>query len=499
MTLPVHILLSLILAATLSEAQVCNIHCDGRDPSQATNTREAVSAETFGRRIRLFISDSDNMGFAEMSNGDPADEIWIDRSFNAGIGWDGKLGTSFIPGGAREVRTSMYNVDNPSRREIGALRACGKAGDRDEIACTPWARSTVNAATQVDAAATALMQFYNGQLWSTTGWWYAKIGFSICASYIVLTDHFHNFYTLNYFLRNGANCLNALLDYSKLTGNQIYNYIIDEVYERNKNEHFGDFTNDYIDDTLWWGLAFVRAYELTGNQKYLETAKHTSDYSYDGYRDNVCGGGLWWRIEKDYKNAITNELFIKLAAQLHNNIPGDTKYLNQAVEVWNWFKQSGMINGENLINDGLRTSDCSNNGDVMWSYNQGVILGGLNELFKATRDENYLNEARKIVDAVLRSGSLNPNGILTDYGFGNGDGGGDGPTFKGVFVRNLGELNRESLQGKPYTEWLRNQAASNWNNNKNTLNQFGLRWAGPVDKTDAARQQSSLEAFVGAL
>lgn len=38
-------------------------------------------------------------------------------------------------------------------------------------------------------------------------------------------------------------------------------------------------------------------------------------------------------------------------------------YLNQAVEVTEWFKQSGMINQDNLINDGL-TSDCRNNGQV---------------------------------------------------------------------------------------------------------------------------------------
>jgi len=113
--------------------------------------------------------------------------------------------------------------------------------------------------------------------------------------------------------------------------------VINEVFERNKDKEDGDFTNLYIDDTLWWGLVWVRAYDITGDNKYLEMAKVDADYCYE-YKDDVCGGGLWWTTRRDYKNAIPNELFIKLAAALHNRIPGDTKYLSQAVEVWNWFK-----------------------------------------------------------------------------------------------------------------------------------------------------------------
>lgn len=228
------------------------------------------------------------------------------------------------------------------------------------------------------------------------------------------------------FFRNGANCLTALLDYFKVTGNHNYTYVVDEIFENNKDEAFGNFTNDFIDDVLWWGLAWVNAYDLTNETKYLDMAMIDADYCY-GFKDNVCGGGLWWSTDKDYKNAIPNELFIKLAAALHNRIPNDTKYLSQAVEVWNWFKRSGMINEENLINDGL-TDDCKNNERVTWSYNQGVILGGLLELYKATLNQTYLDEAEKIVQAVFNSERLTPNGILTDYGCEPGDCGGDVPT-----------------------------------------------------------------------
>ena len=39
----------------------------------------------------------------------------------------------------------MFNVDDWANRGVGVLRACGRAGDRAEIACTPWARVTWNA------------------------------------------------------------------------------------------------------------------------------------------------------------------------------------------------------------------------------------------------------------------------------------------------------------------------------------------------------------------
>jgi len=158
-----------------------------------------------------------------------------------------------------------------------------------------------------------------------------------------------------------------------------------------------------------------------------------------------------------------------------------------------------MINSANLINDGLN-DNCENNGLVTWSYNQGVILGGLLELNKGTGDSMYIDEARKIADAVLASPDLNRNGILYEYGCegGGGDCGGDGPTFKGVFVRNLGELDR-ALPGRPYKSWLEAQAEANWNNNRNSLNQFGVHWAGPFDRAHAANQQSAFEAFIAAV
>src|SRR5260370_29211073 len=100
---------------------------------------------------------------------------------------------------------------------------------------------------------------------------------------------------------------------------------------------------------------------------------------------NTCGGGIWWNKDtvQPYKGAIQNELFLLTAIRLHQRTPGDAgfgSYFYWATNEWAWFKASGMINGQNLINNGL-TPSCQNDGQPTWTYNQGVILAGLAALY----------------------------------------------------------------------------------------------------------------------
>jgi predicted alpha-1,6-mannanase (GH76 family) len=67
--------------------------------------------------------------------------------------------------------------------------------------------------------------------------------------------------------------------------------------------------------------------------------------------DDTCGGGIWWKKDRHYKNAIANELFLSIAAHLAARTNGAKKrgYLARAKREWDWFDASGMINDENLV------------------------------------------------------------------------------------------------------------------------------------------------------
>ncbi|MBB4686693.1 glycoside hydrolase family 76 protein [Amycolatopsis jiangsuensis] len=447
-------------------ADICNKYCDARDPGEASDARLVATADAAdGRQLELRMADGDDMGWATITHGGAGDEVWLDRSFDGGRTWSSgsKLGDTVAPSGQQDWRTLMYNVDDWNNAGYGLLRACGLPQGASSVSCTGWARSTWNAGTRSTAAATALMEYYNGGtgLFDTTGWW------------------------------NSANALTALIDNVRVSGMDSYRYAIDQTYRLNLQAQRGDFTNDYLDDTGWWGLAWIDAYDLTGDSKYLDTARIDADYLHS-YWDSTCGGGIWWSVEKTYKNAIANSLYIELNAALHNRIDGDTGYLERARDGWSWFTDSGMINDSNLVNDGIDLDTCTNNGGQVYTYNQGVPLAALAELHRATGDDALLTTARTLADASTTSTSLNSDGILHDPGDSPGGGGNDGPSFKGVYARDLGALNA-ALSDHPYTEYLQRQADSAYANDRNTADQYGLLWAGPFDQSDAARQQSALD------
>ncbi|MBP0456431.1 glycoside hydrolase family 76 protein [Streptomyces montanisoli] len=279
--------------------------------------------------------------------------------------------------------------------------------------------------------------------------------------------------------------LSTVMTYRQATGDTQYDYVISGAYARNS-----DFTNDYIDDTGWWSLAWLQAYDVTGNADYLNMARTTANYVHD-YWDTQCGGGVYWSTAKTYKASIANELFLAVTAGLHNRIPGDTTYLGWADQEWNWFKNSGLISG-NLVRDGLDASGCGFH-TANYTYNQGVILQGLVELNRATGDGSLLSTAESIATAATQH--FNKGGVLYE-GCEPGCGG-DGGAFKGIFARYLRAL-ATAARTDQYNTFLSTTADSILANDTNGSGQQGNSFVGPFALWSPTTQASAAATLVAA-
>ena len=114
-----------------------------------------------------------------------------------------------------------------------------------------------------------------------------------------------------------------------------------------------------FDDYQWWLLGWLQAYSVEPDLNYLYRAADIYDFVIvNGWNDTTCRGGVQRCPRDNYKNSITNELFLLSGMRLHpyarllDRTP--TYYLDWALKQWRWFEASGLINGDYLINDGLR-------------------------------------------------------------------------------------------------------------------------------------------------
>ena len=296
---------------------------------------------------------------------------------------------------------------------------------------------------------------------------------------------------------NAANSITMLANYSRATGSRRYLPVLANTFKRaSAAQNTTNFLNSYDDDEGWWALAWIDAYDLTGKRAYLTMAETIFADIAAQWDTTTCGGGVWWKKPNTYKNAIANELFLAVAASLANRTTGTASASNLAwaQREWAWFKASGMINSQNLINDGLTSTNpsaCTNNRRTTWSYNQGVILGALVELYKADHDPALLPQAEAIANASITH--LTVNGILVDPTVS----GGDTPQFKGVFVRNLMVL-YAAAPNSQYKTFVDTNANSIWRNDQGPNHEFGGLWQGPFDSADATRQTSALDALIAA-
>ena len=194
---------------------------------------------------------------------------------------------------------------------------------------------------------------------------------------------------------------------------------------------YTDFRNEYLDDSGWWGIAWLKMYDRTRGAKYLATARAIHAHMAAGWRPEKEGGIVWCQdADKQKANAITNSLFVILSARLYERTR-EPAYLQWAQRTLDWQHAQALYDGTGVIDTPGHKGD-------YWTYNQGAYIGGLTALFQATGEARYLDEAATVAGTVLSTAGLTtPDGVLVEK---LGVKGWDPGLFKGVGVRYLGQL-----------------------------------------------------------
>lgn len=330
-----------------------------------------------------------------------------------------------------------------------------------------------NYVANAEAAATPLVfKWYNSNsgLWDTTGWWHA------------------------------ANIMTTLGDLATVDPSikdSISAIFANTLVQAPKSRP--SFLNEFYDDEGWWALGWINAYDVTQVPEYLQAAVEIFEDMTAGW-STPCGG-IWWDKKHSAVVAIANELLFSVAASLANRKPDKrAHYLDWAHRSREWFENSGLVNGQGVVNDGLNLATCANNGNTVWSYNQGVFLGAYVELAKADpkNSGSYLAAATSIANAAISTLS-DSNQVLHDVCEPSCDN--TAAQFKGVFMRNLRILHQASPRPE-FAAFITKNADSIWAHDRveaESETRLGQVWSGPfVAPANATTQSSALDALLAA-
>lgn len=313
----------------------------------------------------------------------------------------------------------------------------------------------------------------NTGVWETAGWW------------------------------NSANVLTALIQYAKQNNRRDLWPVIDDVFEKSRHYKVGeddagnprycdDYANDFYDDRGWWALAWVDAYLLTSHAKYLNMAETIFRGMTNGWTDDLGGGIYWKRNPHQYKNAIANNLFGLLAARLLKHT-GKAEYRDWLMKETTWMLNTGMLNDQYMVEDGLQ-DDGTPNRNQYYTYNQGVLMAVLTELYELTREQRYLTLAEGIAQATLEN-MTTADGVLREI-HENTEPSGDGVQFKGIFVRHLSYLHRVAPKDR-YRDFFRTNAQSIVTRDYDAeSHSLGCFWYGPFHKVQSAANACALECLI---
>lgn len=254
----------------------------------------------------------------------------------------------------------------------------------------------------------------------------------------------------------------------------------------------------WVDDFAWYGLAYMRVHEWTGDDVWRRRAAALQDwgwrYGWDTRPRSDGGGecgGFFWSLHPEqggYKDSITMVELTHLAARLAAaaGTPADEsrRYLERARAAWSWIFafDGGLLTG-GVMSTGAQPAwcchpasgaeggngTCANSGVAGMSYNHGILLSTAGLLYNLTGEGAFLSRATSLL-AAAAANLTNGEGAIRDVQRGSRsqrvpcnasdghDPGSDFFSFKGIFASHAAYFAR--FVRDELTEGMRSQLVS---------------------------------------
>ncbi len=217
-----------------------------------------------------------------------------------------------------------------------------------------------------------------------------------------------------------------------------------------------DFDGRLYDDAIWIGIDLVDLYSKTKDSWYLEYAKTVWDFVLSGMDDTLGGGVYWDENSKDSKNTCSNAPAIVLGMKLFKATNEDS-YLETCEELYTWVKKTLQDPADYLYWDNIKI-----NGTIetpKFSYNSGQMIQAGVLLYNATKNTQYLNDAKLVAEACYNYFFENFTSTHTGEQFRiikNGN-----LWFNAIMIRGFVELNKVEANGI-YTTAIKKSLEHGW-------------------------------------
>lgn len=269
-----------------------------------------------------------------------------------------------------------------------------------------------------------------------------------------------------------AHVIDVLVDGYNRTKDTKYLYRLEDMFDGVKRFNGDTLHHNFYDDMEWMALALLRAWDLTGVEKFKVDVLDLWEDIKTAWNTNMGGGMAWKKDQLDYKNTPANAPASILACRLYQRFH-DEENLEWAKRIYEWNKTNLVDPESGFVWDGLNREGHGNiDKDWEFTYCQGVFIGAAIELYRYSNDYSYIESAKKTALAAIDKLTDSSTGMLKDEG--NGDCG----LFKGIFVRYINELIKVCPDFTPIVNLIEINARTLWENGRDSKNGiFSQSWS----------------------